>query len=540
MRFRSDRGVTIPLVAIVMPVLIIMVALAVDLGRQRTSARDMQARADVIALDMVRIIGGRTVQTIACTDAAATAAALTASATRNEVPVSQITNVEWGTVNTAGVFQPATGQCTNSTVPNAVRITAEEDTDYFFRAGTGHVTRTAVGTMDGQAQFQVGTRLVSVNASQAILLNGIANGALGGSLNLTAVGWSGLANAQLPLGPLATQLGVASPDELADTSVGASDFYLAAATVMQNQGNTAAASALNAIALQSTNTTQLDMGDLIEAEQGGSSDALNGSVDLYSFITGSFFAIDGTHALSIPAATLGIAGTTTTVSLTLIEGPKIGGTRVGATATTQQGSVGITATIANLPISIAGLAGVTVSGTIPLNLTLAGGTGTLTSIDCDSTPGITVSLSPQPVAITGSVNLAVYATVLFANLQVASAVLTSTDISSVVVSGNTSNTSFAYTSEFMRYGAPMKAAPTTVLNFGSSLNLSAGHVSVVGVSVSGGTIATALNNLVIQPILTALNSQIIGAQLNTLLGIDIGGADIGALDMSCEGVKLVG
>ncbi len=45
-----DRGATLPIVALLLPVLILMPAFAVDLGRQRSSRRTMQARADVIAL----------------------------------------------------------------------------------------------------------------------------------------------------------------------------------------------------------------------------------------------------------------------------------------------------------------------------------------------------------------------------------------------------------------------------------------------------------------------------------------------------------
>ncbi|MGH9275543.1 MAG: pilus assembly protein TadG-related protein, partial [Acidimicrobiales bacterium] len=50
-----DRGATLPIVALILPVLIIMTAFAVDLGRQRSSRRTMQARADIVALDMVRL-----------------------------------------------------------------------------------------------------------------------------------------------------------------------------------------------------------------------------------------------------------------------------------------------------------------------------------------------------------------------------------------------------------------------------------------------------------------------------------------------------
>ena len=57
---RGERGAIIPMVAMLLVVLIPSTALAVDLGMQRVVRRDMQAMADVVALDLVRLVDGRT------------------------------------------------------------------------------------------------------------------------------------------------------------------------------------------------------------------------------------------------------------------------------------------------------------------------------------------------------------------------------------------------------------------------------------------------------------------------------------------------
>ncbi len=63
-RKRDERGTTIVLVAIVSIVLVTIAAFAVDLGMQRVARRDMQALADAVALDLARLVDGRTAQQI--------------------------------------------------------------------------------------------------------------------------------------------------------------------------------------------------------------------------------------------------------------------------------------------------------------------------------------------------------------------------------------------------------------------------------------------------------------------------------------------
>ena len=53
------RGAIIPMMAMLLVVLIPSTAIAVDLGMQRVVRRDMQALADVVALDLVRLVDGR-------------------------------------------------------------------------------------------------------------------------------------------------------------------------------------------------------------------------------------------------------------------------------------------------------------------------------------------------------------------------------------------------------------------------------------------------------------------------------------------------
>ena len=86
----------------------------------------------------------------------------------------------------------------------------------------------------------------------------------------------------------------------------------------------------------------------------------------------------------------------------------------------------------------------------------------------------------------------------------------------------------------------MKPAPTTSFTLPGPLTLVPGS-SVTGLGVIPvplPALATALNRTVIDPISTALTA-VVANQLNSLLGLNISGADIGALDMLCNGARLV-
>jgi uncharacterized membrane protein len=526
-----ERGATVPIVALLLPVLILMVAFAVDLGIQRSNRRTMQARADIVALDMVRLTDGRTEAAILADPDYLTL--LNGSAARNEVPVSALT-VDYGTWD-GTTFTP-TGP---TDVPGAVQVVARQEQDYFFQPGSGTVVRTAVATVNEIAGFQIGSRLLAIDSSQAALLNSLFSQTIGGSLNLSAVSYQGLLGANISLAQLATQLGFGSPDELADASVSANDFYLAAAQVMQNQGNTAAATALQAIAAQTTTHTMLPMGSLMTVEQGGEEAAANASVDLFSLITGSIFAIDGTSTLSIPGLTTAVPGASSTITLNVTERPRIKFGRVGASVTTNQASIGIDTTLSNFGINVAGLTAVTVSGHIPLSVTVAGGTGTLTNIDCQR-PGIDVGLSSNPLSITAGVDLTISARVLFVSVPVARANIAFT--SPIAVTGTSSGATFLYTSEFLPSigTGVMKPAHTTSFSLPGPLTLVSGSsVTALGViPVPLPALTTVLNSSIINPISTALTG-VIANQLNSLLGLNIGGADIGALDMKCNGARLV-
>ncbi|MGH9083979.1 MAG: pilus assembly protein TadG-related protein, partial [Acidimicrobiales bacterium] len=173
---RRERGATIPIVALALPVLILMTAFAVDLGHQRSLRRTMQARADVIALDMARLADGRDSLTIYSDALGTTEAALQASADRNEIDRANIIEVIWGEYDpsmTPLPFRPhhqANVAPLAGLIPDAVKITTRDSFDYFFQPGSGSATRTAVATGTAVTSLTVG----SVGAALQTALPGAA------------------------------------------------------------------------------------------------------------------------------------------------------------------------------------------------------------------------------------------------------------------------------------------------------------------------------------------------------------------------------
>jgi uncharacterized membrane protein len=545
-RARDDRGLTIPIVALLLPILVVMVGMAVDLGRQRSDRRLAQAGADVVALDMIRIVEGRTLSEI--TADPATATALSESAQRNgfdnavgyvtNVLEPHISNLEWGVIPgddedaSAFVELDPLDPADADEVPSAVRITAQRTTDYFFQRGRGNVTRVAVATEDKVASFQLGTRLVSVDTASAALLNAVLGNALGGVLNVSVLDYEGLVGTTINLGALSGQLGFGSPEELADATVSAEDFYLAAAQVLADQGDTAAASVFDQAAAVVDSNATLTMGSILAIEQGGEQAAANGSIDAYSILQGSAYAINGSSTLSVPSLSVTIPNVTSTaMTLSVTQPPQVGCCRVGATATTSQATLGLT-----MNVNVALTPALRIVGTLPVQVVLAGGQGTLSDIDCGQ-PGISVALAPRPVHTTQTLSLSIR-TLL--GIEVARADGTAVD---VTTQGTSNGASFLYSSEFLPDvgTGTMVPANSTSLGIANAANVTSGNITVLGVLPLGttvGTIVTALNNL-LNPMLTQLDSIVVN-QLNSQLGLNVGGADIGAIDMSCRSVKLVG
>jgi hypothetical protein len=574
-----DRGVVLPLVAIVLTTLIVFTSFALDLGYQRVRRRDMQAVADVVSLDLARLLDGSTANQLRST--METQARV--SATRNSHAVGSVSvlfggatdtctgpgdiagnclSVEMGTVDTSRVFTPLGSPCNSSTttagcVPNAVRVWAGTDVGYFFRPGSGDTRRSAVSTSTGRAQFEVGAFLASLGSTG--LLQQIFNQNLGA----TVLSPSGVSNTTVSAGDIDAAIDAVKPNAAADTTLTAREFLLIAAKAAELGGDTANANVLNGAAVLAGQTaTDLTVGDIADMYAQGDDAVAGGEVSLPGFIASSVMLMDGTHVLDLAASSITIPNTASPTAFARVVNPATLSAfgPVGTEAANQQ--LGLTlAPHANLSTTTTGLkcgdvagspfanlltstlacvlnpvtgalgqvASITLSsGSSAIDIVGAQAVGRLTNIDCSTNPSIDIlplltpaSLSTGVLSLSGTITIGTSGPQSF----------------TVQAPLSLASTSSPPTQTFLdpsQFNVPRTVGST-------NLNISLGGSVIVSTTPLGGALATAL-----QPLLSSLVSSFLvnlATPLGTIasqLGVNLGGAQITARQRECRAPSLVG
>ncbi|WP_235737600.1 pilus assembly protein TadG-related protein [Nocardioides alcanivorans] len=375
-RERDERGAVAPFVAIVTVLLVGVASFALDLGMQRVARRDMQALADIVAMDMARRLDGRTAGALQ----AEMVSARDASVERNSdttVGDTPAVSHELGVLATDGSFT-AVG---SGAVPSAVRVTARTSVDYAFRTGEGAASRRAVATSRSEACFSVGSYAAAVRSDSSPVLGPLL-GILGAKLDITVADARGLANVDLPLlGFIDAGLGVGTLDELvALRGVRLGDFYLAMADVLRRDvGNTAQVMLLEALAVRVPGL-DLDLADILTLGTGGGA-GLEGRLNVFDLVSSSLFAANGENALALPDLAVNLGSLVNLdASLELIQKPNNACGPRGTTASTSQLALRLSGDVIRLDLEI-----FRIRIGLDVEVELAPAEGSLTSVSC--TPG---------------------------------------------------------------------------------------------------------------------------------------------------------
>lgn len=433
---RSDRGVVLPLTALILTTLFVFVSFAVDLGRLRAERRDLQADADAIALDAVQKINGLTADL-------ALAAAITeanASAARNDFPATltatevQVGRWTSGTGTANGTFTPLSGAVE---YPNAVKVSLESTIPMYFdtSASNRSVRREAVAVARAQARSRLGSVVAGLEpkdptagcavgaaaAAQVSFMNQIYTRLLGitvsggvniqrdvsvnenincqatgpnDGLRLDAGAWRGLAATDVTLGDLAAQMGFADADALMAGQVTQKDVLTASANALQASGNAADAQAGNdmaTIANSMSAGSQYNFGTSVDGNGAGSGGSVgNGSgadttINALDLLTLTATAIDGNNFIgagndfNLPANLPGGPASIPT-RISVIEGPQpdrpLGSYRFqgqkGPRTSQILATLGVPLTFNNTPVDLSALNIPGLDATATVN-----GTGTL-------------------------------------------------------------------------------------------------------------------------------------------------------------------
>ena len=380
---RDEQGAVLPLVALLIAALVTMTSFAVDLGRARLRARDLQAVADVAALDLSnRLVATPAEQVDGIHHAVpSTANAQLADVLRTTIaPRNGFTATTSNSSVLVGWWEESTRSLTlyppsdnTSEKVNAASVSLSDTVGYLFRPGSKDLLRNAAASLGkllthtcdagacppppvdkaGHAWVSVGSFLADLNAQTPsqisgdpgstcgsagdLLAPGLApsgvlnctisasyglSGLPSGALQLTSLGYQGLASSRASLLDLATILTAGDVDRLLSTDIKRTDLLIALATLAQRDGHSEAAtpllsfaSTLQANGALSAKTQKL--GDLLGLTTStGQGSVASSQLSLLTLLAAGSEAMNGASFLSAPV-TLGsysVAGIATPVT----------------------------------------------------------------------------------------------------------------------------------------------------------------------------------------------------------------------------------
>ena len=339
-RPRDERGSVLPVMALMTVVLAMVAGMAVDLGAQRSSRRDMQTLADVVALDLARLIDGRDATEIRAGSGKKVAleTAKSASVARNKDSIlgddpsactdDACVRAYLVDVDEDGDYPRTNGvpqEVGSTEVPDGVVVVASTEVGFafggLFGLTDGGVSRRALGMTQSAACFQLGSYAASISPASSALFRGILTPILGSS-TLNAVGYNGLASAEVSILDLITapSIGVGTVEEvLALPNLTVGKVFLAAASALTGQGKIAQAQVFTLAAASVVAPIALDFGDILAVD--GSSDAVLGmKLNALDLLVGTAFLANGENLLNIPNLQTGLSSIgVTNTQLKIIE-----------------------------------------------------------------------------------------------------------------------------------------------------------------------------------------------------------------------------
>lgn len=237
------------LCALVVPVVLAVVALAVDEGSLYLERREAQSVTDLAAISAAQnIADARSVAHSTFGDNGI-AAVFEAEARNAESPRIR---VETGRYKPDPGLSVAKRFAADAASPNAVRVTLRKRGAIYFAQAFSHrpeIATTAIAARRPMAAFSIGSRLLRLDGG---LLNSILGGLTGSQISLSIMDYEALVSTDIDLlsffSALATQLDLeaATYDELLDAKVNVSQLAAALAKIEGLGANTV--SALNILA----------------------------------------------------------------------------------------------------------------------------------------------------------------------------------------------------------------------------------------------------------------------------------------------------
>lgn len=184
------------------------------------------------------------------------------------------------------------------------------------------------------ASLTIRNTLVNVDDTKSPLLNAVFGGLLGGSLNVSALGWNGLLATDIKLLDFLDQLKIAlnisagGYDQVLNTQADVGTLLQAMVVALQKSGQTAQATLTALQQLQAAAQIQalgpmLKVADLLNIETGTTAAGLKGDLQLFQLVSGVVQLASGKNAAAVALDIPSLAGITTSVKIKIVEPPQV-------------------------------------------------------------------------------------------------------------------------------------------------------------------------------------------------------------------------
>ncbi len=579
MKARDERGSVAVLTAAAVAVLVVAAAFAVDLGMQRVVRSDMQALADVVALDAARLLDGRNAGEIRAgsLDQPSLQTTVDTSTARNSTTLGTVTGVKatliYVVTGVDGAQVPkrsvsgAVESVPDGLVPDAVYIEADGVVDFAFAPGSGAASRSALAEASSTACYRLGSYVAAVRSGDSAVLSRL-NSFLG--LNLSVLSYQQIAAADITLAQLAADPRIGSAEQLLTGSVGYANLVNATIDALKKEktDNSAAVTALSSFLALASTTPTVRVGDALSISPTDAA-ALKTDLSVLDILAGTLMVANGKHAIDIPNIQAGVPGVgDVTGSLFVQQGPQLAcgaPGSPGSVARTSQVSTDATVKFLNTP-SINITPGFLIDGTLQTGKATGGitvnlgnaagklsatpkvhcGAGTLVdphTFSVDVTSGVADYSLAADIELAGKVKLGV-----LGNLDVSATVAIrlaapsgapATTVALKLPPNDTTPVEVGQEPSLLRSAVP--TVSVTNLDF----TVSAAGLLTLGISRSALTanITQAILAGVVgpdgfvektlRPFATNLDTMVV-APVASLLGLRVGGADVYAVRAVCN------
>jgi len=550
----GERGAVLVLLSVAIVVMIGAAALAVDVGQVTSNNRTLQASADVIAMDAGRTLSGKTAAQLSGA-AGDTVLAVTHSAANNKVALSKLT-VDLGTVSgstftsiATTILNGAVQTVASSSVPNAVRVTAQGTVNFAFSRGGKTTSRSAVVSQEAITGIALGSFLARVDTSTSSLFTQMLGGFIGA--NLTLVSYAGIANGTITLGDLQTALSASSIADLLDTTKPGTSLktLLTKVADILDAKHDAAASDVRTIANNTSAALTVKLGDFITVTATDKSAASDAGIDLLQFIEmAAETSNNGASAINLTLSTSSLGGlgallnaAGNSVQLKVIQPPQIA---IGPARTDGSGNwvTAVHTAQVRLYVHLRPL-GTVLGGLIdlPVYVEAASATASVRQITC-GTPvdSSTVKVHTDAQAVRARVGT-------LSDINAVNPTLSDATILSVPLVASVTaraDVSLAGSSSDLTFHGPFSWTNTQTVGSSSlglgnliesqPLNLS---LNVLGLGLGlGGVLSSVL--ALVNPVLSAVDNGLLDPVL-AALGLSLGGGDITNFSIDCNALRLV-